>query len=315
MLFKLSFNNMRRSLRDYAIYFFTLIIGVSIFYVFNATSGQAAMMKVSASTREIIELLKMLISGTSVLVSGILGFLIVYASRFLMKRRSREFALYMTLGMSKWKISSIILMETLFAGIGSLACGLLIGIGLSQLMSALVANLFEADMTGYRFTVSGESVAKTILYFAVMYGVVVLFNGGAITKMKLIDLMNSGKRSEQVKLKNPVLCVLIFLVSTAALGFSYFKVGFRTFALSQSDIMMYIIIGCIATFLIFWSVSGMLLRVMMSSKNLYHRGLNAFTFRQISSKINTMVFSLTIICLMLFVTICALTSAFSLRNS
>ena len=58
MLFKLSFNNMRRSLRDYAIYFFTLIIGVSIFYVFNATSGQAAMMKVSASTREIIELLK-----------------------------------------------------------------------------------------------------------------------------------------------------------------------------------------------------------------------------------------------------------------
>ena len=107
MLFKLSFNNMRRSLRDYAVYFFTLIIGVSIFYVFNATSGQAAMMRVSASTRPIIDLLKTVISGTSVLVSGILGFLIVYASRFLMKRRSREFALYMTLGMSKWKISSI----------------------------------------------------------------------------------------------------------------------------------------------------------------------------------------------------------------
>ncbi|MBP0961454.1 MAG: ABC transporter permease [Oscillospiraceae bacterium] len=315
MLFKLSFNNMRRSLRDYAVYFFTLIIGVSIFYVFNATSGQAAMMQVSASTRAIIDLLKTLISGTSVLVSGILGFLIVYASSFLMKRRSREFALYMTLGMSKWKISSIILMETLFAGIGSLGCGLLIGIGLSQLMSALVANLFEADMTGYRFTVSGESVAKTIIYFAVMYGVVVLFNGGAITKMKLIDLMNSGKRSEQVKLKNPVLCVLIFLVSAAALGYCYFKVGFRTFTLSQSDILIYIIIGSIATFLIFWSVSGMLLRVVMSSKNLYHRGLNAFTFRQISSKVNTMVFSLTIICLMLFVTICSLTAAFSLRNS
>lgn len=315
MLFKLSFNNMRRSIRDYAVYFFTLIIGVSIFYVFNATSGQAAMMRVSASTRPIIDLLKTVISGTSVLVSGILGFLIVYASRFLMKRRSREFALYMTLGMSKWKISSIILMETLFAGIGSLACGLLIGIGLSQLMSALVANLFEADMTGYRFTVSGESIAKTIIYFAVMYGVVVLFNGGAITKMKLIDLMNSGKRSEQVKLKNPVLCVLIFLVSAAALGYSYFQVGFRTFTITQSALLVYIIIGSIATFLIFWSVSGMLLRVMMSSKNLYHRELNAFTFRQISSKVNTMVFSLTIICLMLFITICALTSAFSLRNS
>ena len=77
----------------------------------------------------------------------------------------------------------------------------------------------------------------------------------------------------------------------------------------------YIVIGSIASFVIFWSVSGMLLRVIMSMKNTYCRTLNAFTFRQISSKINTMVFSMTVICLMLFITICTCASAFSVRNS
>lgn len=315
MLCKLSLSNIRKSLRDYAVYFFTLIIGVSVFYVFNAIGGQAAMMEVSKNRSDIIELLTTMLSGVSVFVAGVLGLLIVYASRFLMKRRNREFALYMTLGMSKAKISAILLLETVIIGIGSLAVGLVIGIGLSQLMSALVANLFEADMTAYRFSFSGEAMLKTVIYFAVMYLVVMIFNSAVITKMKLIDLIQSGKRSEQIRLKNPWICVVIFLMAAAALGFAYYQVGWNYSELSRSRLIMYIITGCVSTFLIFWSVSGMLLRVVMSMKNIYHKGLNSFTFRQISSKVNTMVFSMTVICLMLFVTICTLAAAFSIRNS
>ena len=314
MLFKLSLSNIRKSLRDYAIYFFTLIIGVAIFYIFNAISGQTAMMKMSEAQYEIIQLLGTTISGMSVFIAGVLGFLIVYASRFLMKRRNKEFALYMMLGMGKRKISAILLIETVMIGIGSLVVGLLIGIGLSQLTSALVANLFEADMTSYRFTVSTEAIMKTIIYFAVMYAVVMVFNSFIVTKMKLIDLIQSGKKSEQIKLKNPILCVVIFLVS-AALGFAYYKVGYNSITITRNQMITCIGIGIVSTFLIFWSVSGMLLRVMMSMKNIYHRGLNSFTFRQVSSKVNTMVFSMTVICLMLFLTICALASSFSVRNS
>ncbi|MCR4889798.1 MAG: ABC transporter permease [Ruminococcus sp.] len=315
MLFKLSLSNIRKSLRDYAIYFFTLIIGVAIFYIFNAISGQTAMMKMSEAQYEIIQLLGTTISGMSVFIAGVLGFLIVYASRFLMKRRNKEFALYMMLGMGKRKISAILLIETVMIGIGSLVVGLLIGIGLSQLTSVLVANLFEADMTSYRFTVSTEAIMKTIIYFAVMYAVVMVFNSFIVTKMKLIDLIQSGKKSEQIKLKNPVLCVVIFLLSAAALGFAYYKVGYNSTTVTRNGMITYIGIGIVSTFLIFWSVSGMLLRVMMSMKNIYHRGLNSFTFRQVSSKVNTMVFSMTVICLMLFLTICALASSFSVRNS
>ena len=168
MLCKLSLRNIRRSMRDYAIYFFTLIIGVSVFYVFNAVGTQAAMIRMEQSKNEIVQALSTSIGALSVFVAVVLGLLIVYAHRFLMKRRSREFALYLTLGMGKGKISAILLLETLLIGVGSLVIGLLIGVGLSQLMSALVVNLFEADMTAYRFVVSGEAIVKTVLYFAVM---------------------------------------------------------------------------------------------------------------------------------------------------
>jgi len=316
MLFKLSLSNIRKSFRDYAIYFFTLIIGVAVFYVFNAIGEQTAFLQISKDTRDIIELLKNTLNGISVFVSIVLGLLIVYASRFLMKRRNKEFALYLILGMGKGRISAILLIETFIIGLGSLIVGLLIGIGLSQLMSTLVANLFEADMTEYTFMVSTEAIIKTAVYFGIMYLVVMIFNSFMISKCKLINLMQSGKKSEKLKLKNPVLCVIIFIVSVCALGYAYYTVGWKSNQLSNaSELGKFIAIGAVSTFLIFWSVSGMMLRVLMSMKKTYYKGLNSFTFRQISSKVNTTVASMTVICLMLFVTICTLSSAFSIRNS
>ncbi|HPY85884.1 MAG TPA: ABC transporter permease, partial [Ruminococcus flavefaciens] len=311
-----SLSNIRKSLRDYTIYFFTLIIGVAIFYVFNAIGTQTAFLKVSESTREIIDILKTLLSGMSIFVSFILGLLIVYASRFLMKRRNNEFALYMLLGMGKAKISAILLIETMIIGIASLVCGLLIGAGLSQVMSALVVNLFDADMTAYRFTISGEAIIKTIIFFSIMYAVVMVFNSIVISKCKLINLIQSGRRSEKIKMKNPWLCTFVFIAATALLIWAYMTVNSETiFAKSMNLMIICIIAGAVATLLIFWSVSGLILRLVMSAKKLYFKSLNSFTFRQISSKINTMVVSMTLICLMLFVTIGTLSTAFSIRTS
>ena len=315
MLFKLSVSNIRKSLRDYAIYFFTLIIGVSVFYVFNAIGTQAGYLQVMDSRTDVIELLTSVLSSVSIFVAIVLGLLIVYASRFLMKRRNKEFALYLILGMGKGKISAILLIETMIIGIGSLGVGLLVGIGLSQLMSALVVNLFEADMSAYKFSISSEAIGKTVLYFAIMYLVVMIFNSMIITKLKLIDLIQSGKKTENIKLKSPILCVLIFLLSVAGLGFAYYQVGWNFNQLDQKKFLIMIAIGLVTTVFIFWSVSGMLLRVVMSMKKMYYKNLNSFTFRQISSKVNTTVLSMSVICLMLFITICALSSALSIRNS
>lgn len=316
MLFKLSLKNISKSIKDYAIYFFTLILGVAIFYVFNAIDDQSVMMKVSSTTAEIIKLMTNVLSGVSVFVSIILAFLIVYASRFLIKRRNKEFGVYLTLGMSKKKISLILFIETLIIGIVSLVVGLGIGFLLSQLMSILVANMFEADLTRFQFVFSTNACIKTLIYFSIMYFVVMIFNTINISKCKLIDLMHSNKKSEKIKLKNPLFCTIVFIISCIALGFAYYQVtgGIEKMA-DANSIFVPIGVGAISTFFVFWSLSGLLLKIFISMKNIYYKGLNSFTLRQFSSKINTMTFSMTIICLMLFITICVLSSALSMKNS
>ena len=316
MLFKLSLKNISKSIRDYAIYFFTLILGVATFYVFNAIDDQSVMMKVSSTTAEIIKLMTNVLSGVSVFVSIILAFLIVYASRFLIKRRNKEFGVYLTLGMSKKKISLILFIETLIIGIVSLVVGLGIGFLLSQLMSILVANMFEADLTRFQFVFSTNACIKTLIYFSIMYFVVMIFNTINISKCKLIDLMYSNKKSEKIKLKNPLFCTIVFIISCIALGFAYYQVtgGIEKMA-DANSIFVPIGVGAISTFFVFWSLSGLLLKIFISMKNIYYKGLNSFTLRQFSSKINTMTFSMTIICLMLFITICVLSSALSMKNS
>lgn len=316
MLFKLSLKNISKSIKDYAIYFFTLILGVAIFYVFNAIGDQTVMMKVSSTIAEIIKLMTNILSGVSVFVSIILAFLIVYASRFLIKRRNKEFGVYLTLGMSKKKISLILFIETLIIGIVSLVVGLGIGFLLSQLMSILVANMFEADLTRFQFVFSPNACIKTLIYFSIMYFVVMIFNTINISKCKLIDLMHSNKKSEKIKLKNPLFCTIVFIISCVALGFAYYQVtGGIEKMTNANSIFVPIGVGAISTFFVFWSLSGLLLKIFISMKNTYYKGLNSFTLRQFSSKINTMTFSVTIICLMLFITICVLSSALSMKNS
>lgn len=316
MLFNLSLKNISKSIKDYAIYFFTLILGVAIFYVFNAIDDQSVMMKVSSTTAEIIKLMTNVLSGVSVFVSIILAFLIVYASRFLIKRRNKEFGVYLTLGMSKKKISLILFIETLIIGIVSLVVGLGIGFLLSQLMSILVANMFEADLTRFQFVFSTNACIKTLIYFSIMYFVVMIFNTISISKCKLIDLMHFNKKSEKIKLKNPLFCTIVFIISCIALGFAYYQVtgGIEKMA-DANSIFVPIGVGAVSTFFVFWSLSGLLLKIFISMKNTYYKGLNSFTLRQFSSKINTMTFSMTIICLMLFITICVLSSALSMKNS
>ena len=223
----------------------------------------------------------------------------------------------MLLGVSKRKISMILFFETILIGIISLAVGLGLGVALSQLMSMLVANMFEADMTRYEFIFSSNACIKTLIYFGIMYVIVMLFNVINVGKCKLIDLIQTSKKSETVKMKNPMLCTIVFILSAIALGYAYYLVtgGVNETVQTPDGIIKPIIIGAVATFFLFWSLSGLMLKIVMGMKNLYVKGLNTFTLRQVSSKINTTVFSMTIICLMLFVTICVLSSALSLKAS
>ena len=313
MLFKLSIKNIKKSFKDYAIYFLTLVLGVAIFYVFNAIDSQEAMLQLNETEKDIIRLMNEFLGGVSILVAIILGFLIIYASMFLIKRRKKEFGIYLTLGMGKRQVSKILLMETFIIGLISLIVGLGLGMIASQFMSIVVAKLFEADMSRFEFVFSFASLMKTVIYYGIIYLTLMIFNVFAITRYKLIDLLTAFKKGEKVKIRSLSLSVIIFLISIIILGYAYYLATNRLDSLDLFGLA--IILGIIGTFLFFFGISGFILKLVQSNKKIYLKGLNIFNLRQINSQVNTAVFSMSIICLLLFFTITIFSSAWSINVS
>lgn len=284
--------------------------------MFNSLDSQEAMLQVSNSTRDIIKLMISMLGYVSVFVAVVLGLLIVYANNFLINRRKKEFGIYMTLGMGKRQISKIILMETILVGIISLIVGLIIGIFASQFMSVLVAKMFEADMSKFQFVFSKDACIKTCIYFAVMYVAVMFFNTFTISRYKLINLLNATKKNESIKIKKPVISILVFLFGAGILGYAYWKVTGDVNSLTTADkILPPILMGIVGTISIFWSLSGFVIQVAQKMKSTYLKDTNMFVLRQINNKINTTIISMSVICLMLFMTISILSVSLSLRNT
>ncbi len=316
MTFKLACRNLKKSISNYTVYFVTLIIGVSIFYVFNAIQDQTVTKEIFSRDISIITLLKQVISAASVIVSGALAFLVVYASNFLMKRRKKEFGIYLLLGMSKRMIAGIIITETILIGLLSLVVGLGVGVVLSQGMSVLTASIFEVDMSQFEFEVSVGGMGRTIVYFLIMYGLVIILDLFVVGKSRLITLLTAERRTEKNIARNPWLCVIVFIASAAVLISAYYMVTVTPEKIAEtSDLLREIGKGIVTTFFIFWSASGLFLFVAQCRKKHYMKGLNAFTTKEVGGRINTNVFAGSVICLMLFITICVLSSALSIYKS
>ncbi len=315
MYFKLAFGNIKRSYKDYTIYFLTLILAVCIFYSFNSIDSQKALFDIKSSNANYIEKLTVTMSYFSMFISLILGSLILYANNFLIKKRKKEFGIYMTLGMGKRKISKILVTETSMVGVISLVAGLILGIGASQILSTFILKLFDVSMNEYRFTVSITAIGKTILYFGIMFLLVMIFNVFVISKYKIIDLLSADRKNEKMKLKNPLVCLVSFPLSIVALMFSYktlLKIGIDSRNPMFAPAFALSIIG---TVLFFFSLSGVILYFLNKNKKIYFKGLNIFVIKQINSKFNTHFLSMSVICLMLFTTILVLSTGIGLKKN
>lgn len=314
MYFKLSARNVKRSFKDYFTYFLTLTFAVCIFYSFNSLSASEVMTTLNASQAEMIKAFTMLLSGVSVFVSVVLGFLIMYANNFLIRRRKKELGLYMTLGMSKYKISRIIVVETFFVGIISLAVGLLLGILVSQGLVALTVSMFKANIEQFTFVFSSEAMLKTILYFGIIFLMVMIFNSVVISRYKLIDLLTAAKKNQSLKIRKTSTSIVLFVFSIILLAVAYAVI--MKYGLFESNIVWTCVgLGALGTFLFFMSLSGFALNMIQKNKNVYYKDVNMFVLRQINSKVNTTFISMTIICLMLFFTIGVFSTGFSFKAS
>ena len=316
MYFKLAFKNIKKSYKNYVIYFLTLIFGICIFYTFNSIESQSVMMELNEQKQSAFMMAEQLIGYFSVFIAFVLGFLIVYANNYLIKRRKKEFGIYMTLGMENGSLSKMIFLETLFIGAISLGIGVVLGIMLSQALSVLTSYMFQVDLTKFQFVFSPLGFKRTVLCFSIIYLVVLIFNFISVRKIKLIDLLTASKRNEKPTIKNLWVSVILFLVSVGILGIAYYKVIHDGIAFASFNALgLPILLGCIGTFIFFYSLTGFFLKVIQGNKKFYLRDLNMFVMKQISSKINTTFVSLSFICLMLFLAICTFSGGLGINRA
>ena len=117
MFSELAWKNVRRSVRDYGVWFLTIVFGVCLFYTFNALENQTVLRFLAQNPKtSIVESIRSLIGMLSVFVWAVLAFLILYASGFLVRRRKKELGTYLLLGMERWQVARLLLAETACIG-------------------------------------------------------------------------------------------------------------------------------------------------------------------------------------------------------
>ena len=305
MFFKLARKNVTRSLKDYSVYFLTLTLGVSLFYVFNSLEGQWAMQMLAKSAHYMVESILIFMNIFSAFVSVVLACLVLYANTFLMKRRKRELGTYFLLGLPAGRVSLLLVLETLLIGLMALAAGLVLGVLLAQGLGLLTIAMFSAYPAGEQFALvlSVKAIGKTVLYFGVIFLVVMILTGVSVSRAKLIDLMQGARKNEEMKERPLWTSVLTFLAGVALLVVAYAMLLTRGLLRVDALFFLMLALGTLGTLLFFRSLSGFLLRVVKGHKKLYYRGLNMFVLRQFNSRIHTTYLSMTVICLLLLLAI------------
>ncbi len=319
MLGKLALGNVRKSLRDYAVYFVTIVLGVAVFYAFNTISDQADFL--NGASDSLLQMLGSVMTGLTVFLALVLGFLMVYANNYLLRRRKREMGLYQVLGMRRGQVSAVLALETLAASAASFVVGILVGVLLSQVLVFVTAALFQSRIDYFEFRFSGCAFGLALACFGVMFLVMLLFNLRTIRRARLVELMQSERVNEDIKVRSLPLAVALFLVGLAFIAVAYARLlsdGLPINGLQNGEGVRFAVTTAmvvVGTLLFFYALSGFLLSFVRRFPAVYWRGLNMFTLRQLNAKINTTSVSLAVISLVLFLAVTSVTGGMSICNT
>lgn len=321
MLCKLAWGNVRRAGRDYLVYLLTLTLGVTVFYAFNTISMQVDIAGIDE--KGLAQVMGSMLGNLTYFLAGVMAFLMVYANNFIMKRRKKEFGLYQVLGMGRGRVATIMALETVIVSVGAFVAGIVLGVGLSQLMTFFTASLFKTQIANFHFFFSVHAFNRTLACMLVMFVLTLLLNLRAVRRTKLIELMGAERRNESIKTRNPWIAIAIFAVGVVLVGVAYYRLLRDGFPLTATDSKLQEAMNqfgittamvTVGTFALFWGLSGMLIKLLQSLRGVYWRGLNMFTVRQLAAKVNTVCFSMGVIAMLLFLAITSVTCGMSIAN-
>ncbi|OKZ87046.1 MAG: hypothetical protein BHW04_06100 [Clostridium sp. 29_15] len=290
MYAQLAKTNVRKSIKDYLIYFITIAICVSLFYAITSLSSSDYELITEESYN--FRALKIILQYSTYLITAILILLIAYVNKYMIGRRKREFATYVLLGAEQISVSLMFFIETIVVGFLAIITGILVGTLFSQAITAIVLISAKQEVV-FSIKLYADTVVITFIFFISMFCIIGLYNVIVLRKIKLIDMINAHKQVEfQFKRSNKVY-IAIFVVSIIM----YIISGSYTVKLINSEIdysvksLMYIGISLITfiigTYALFYSIAYIMIYIKNKCINFKYEGTNLFLIGAIVSKVKT----------------------------
>lgn len=325
MLAKLALGNVRKSARDYMIYFVTISFSVALLYAFNTIDTHVDMLP---HRRRMIQTIDSLMDVLSYVLIVTLALLIIYANNYLIRRRSKEFALYQIFGMRRRSVATILTIETFLSSLSALVVGLVLGVLLSQFLVFVTGRIMQETVRNYHFVFQPTAIAMTVVAFGVIFLLTLILNLFTLRRFQLVDLVKRTRANEVSRLQSKWVALGLFVVGLAMIGFAYWRlihIGYpfdamlggddEKIAIAWTNFAVTTAIVCVGTYVLFYSLGGALLYFARASRTVYWRGLNMFTVREFASKIRSAALSMGSISIVLFLMLSVITPAFGVSSS
>lgn len=301
MFFKLVLKNGRRSRKENGLFFLSLIVSIIAFYIILSLENQDVMKFLlrmeSDAVNKIYRLLPVLY-GVSLFL---LFFLVYFAGKYQIERRSHELGMYLMMGMRRSKLFAMMMAEDIFNSIFSLLIGIPIAIFLSEMISLITAKVVGLGIIGHRFTLSWKAVLWTFIgFFTIKFFAMLLFSG-SVVKKEVISLLSDTQEKKQKRKRRGIGYVQV-IAGILSLAVAYYTAIRGNAWESPLRFGMTVVLGIAGTFLWFHG-SGLLLELTFRLKKT-NRGLSTFTFRQLQENVFLRPASLAVSSLLILAALC-----------
>ncbi|RAS91786.1 ABC transporter permease [Priestia endophytica] len=308
MLFKLSMSGMKSKLKDYIVLLAGLIMSISIFYLFQTL----ALNKAFIEGNSIIQSIGFIFHAGSFLLVVITFFYILYANSFLLSLRQKEFGMYMMLGAKKYKIKLLMFIETIVLGIISLSMGIVLGIVLAQGIGQLLMNQLDFTGRGYHaFYI--PSMTVTITFFLMMFILSAMMNSIKLSRVTVLQLVHSEMQIEHAPIKTKK-NIAGSLLACLLLSIGYISM-IKMDVLKETGVIIALVATTLGTFLLFISLLPFIIKKLKNHKKLREKGINAFTFAQLSFRINSLTKVLATVAMLVALGAGAIAAGMAFKNN
>lgn len=286
MLAKLAFRNVKRSAKDYLVYFLTMTFVTAMMFAFNTVIFSADLQgRVSD-----VDMMQVLIILATVFVVIIIAWLINYMVRFMLQKRSREFGTYLLLGMRKRMIAHLYMRENIVLGAGAFLLGLVLGILLQQILLSILFGILQ-EQYHLQIVLDFRCVLMTMSCYAGCYILALFRCSWKFRKMNIRELMYAGQQNEEIKESHEEWKKWLFPASILILCILAFNL-FCGKNWSMGDILVFLVSLVAAIYLFYMGLSSWIVCYVRKKGSAVYRGENLFLLRQFSSKVKTMQFTM-----------------------